>query len=261
MRSDTTPAVDAASGVPSAAHANGAGFLASVAGAVPSRTVVVLHAIKHAILTGELRPGQGLVETDLAGMLGVSKTPVREALKTLAGAGLVTMSPYKGATVRAVDDDLVRSVYDMRRLLEPEAVRRAVAHGAGTGRARDALRRSDRAADRADRSLANRDFHRALYLGCGNALLVSVLDGLRDQTALVSAAAWQRAPTWQAEAAEHEAILRAAEAGAADDASTLLAVHIEAFLTRNFPSLGDPGDPGHPREPRDFGDGGDTYAP
>ena len=86
---------------------------------MPSRTVVVLDAIKHAILTGELQPGQGLVETDLAGVLGVSKTPVREALKTLAGAGLVTMSPYKGAAVRAVDDDLVRSVYDLRLLLEP----------------------------------------------------------------------------------------------------------------------------------------------
>jgi len=230
---------------PLAAHGNGAGFLASVAGAVPSRTVVVLDAIKHAILTGRLRPGQALVETDLAGMLGVSKTPVREALKTLAGAGLVTMSPYKGATVRTVDDDLVRSVYDLRLLLEPEAVRRTVtrdnvtatAQGGGADAARQALVRSALATDRADRSLANRDFHRALYLDCGNALLVQVLDDLRDQTALVSAAAWQHAPTWQAEAAEHEAILRAATAGAAAAASDLLTAHIQNFLARNFPTL------------------------
>src|SRR5438105_5740775 len=73
-------------------------FLTGAAGALPSRTVAVLEAIKHAILAGELSPGQALVETDLAERLGVSKTPVREALKTLAGAGLVTMSPYKGAT-------------------------------------------------------------------------------------------------------------------------------------------------------------------
>ena len=165
--------------------------------AVPSRTVLVLDAIKHAILTGELLPGEPLVETDLAGLLGVSKTPVREALKTLAGAGLVTMSPYKGATVRAVDDDLVRSVYDLRLLLEPEAVRRSVRRGAGGAAARRALDRSAHTTDRADRSLANRDFHRALYGGCGNALLTGVLDGLRDQAALVSAAAWQRTPTWQ----------------------------------------------------------------
>ena len=228
MRSDTRSG---------AGQAGGAGFLTGVAGSVPSRTVVVLDAIKHAILTGELRPGQGLVETDLAGMLGVSKTPVREALKTLAGAGLVTMNPYKGAAVRAVDDDLVRSVYDLRLLLEPEAVRRAVAHGGQADAARHALQRSDQAADRAERSLANRDFHRALYLGCGNAMLVSVLDDLRDQTALVSAAAWQHAPTWRGEAAEHEEILRAATVGDADAAARLLTSHIESFLARNYPSL------------------------
>ena len=65
----------------------------------PSRTEAVLDAIKHAILTGDLSPGQALVETELAERLGVSKTPVREALKTLAGTGLVRMLLYKGATV------------------------------------------------------------------------------------------------------------------------------------------------------------------
>src|SRR6266498_508820 len=99
----------------------GLAFLTGAAGALPSRTVAVLEAIKHAILAGELRPGQALVETDLAEVLGVSKTPVREALKTLAGAGLVIMNPYKGAAVRVVDDELARHVYDARLLLEPEA--------------------------------------------------------------------------------------------------------------------------------------------
>ena len=203
----------------------------------------MLDAIKHAILAGEFRPGEPLVETDLAGVLGVSKTPVREALKTLAGAGLVTMSPYKGASVRTVDDELVRSIYDVRLLLEPEAVRRSVSGGGGWEAARQALARSGRAAGPADRSLANRDFHRGLYRGCGNALLIQMLDDLRDQTALVSAAAWRRAPaggtpTWQAEAAEHEAILAAATAGDASTAARLLNDHIESFLTRNFPSLG-----------------------
>jgi DNA-binding GntR family transcriptional regulator len=202
--------------------------------AIPPRTLVVLDAIKHAILTGELRPGQGLIETELAATLGVSKTPVREALKTLAGAGLVTMSPYKGATVRTVDDELARSVYDMRLLLEPEALRRSVPRTATWEAARRALDRSDAAADRAGRSLANRDFHRALYLGCGNALLVEVLDDLRDQTALVSAAVWQTNPSWQREAEEHRAILAAAEAGAAARAGELLSTHIESFVTRNF---------------------------
>ena len=230
--------------------------LDGTAGAMPSRTLVVLGAIKHAILTGELRPGQSLVETDLAQVLGVSKTPVREALKTLAGAGLVTMSPYKGAAVRTVDDDLARSVYDMRLLLEPEAVSRSVAQAAGTpiagalapavaapadpvapaawDLARHALARSDAATDPAERSLANRDFHRELYASCGNALLIKVLDDLRDQTALVSAAAWRQAPTWEHEAAEHRSVLAAAEVGDAERAAILLREHIESFFAESF---------------------------
>ncbi len=246
-------------------------FLNGSTGAAPSRTEAVLDAIKHAILAGELRPGQSLVETELAQLLGVSKTPVREALKTLAGAGLVTMSPYRGATVRAIDPASAAAVYDLRLLLEPEAVRRAVhAHGAqaraaqaraatagGTqagglragpggpdGRpwaaAQAALAASDAAAGQAQRSLANREFHRALYLGCGNSLLVKTLDDLRDQTALVSALSWEQAPSWHQEAAEHRAILAAARAGAGDEAAALLREHIEGFAARHFTTPGFP---------------------
>ncbi len=240
------------------AAAAGRTFLAGTVGAIPPRTLVVLDAIKHAILTGELRPGQGLVETELAQTLGVSKTPVREALKTLAGAGLVTMSPYKGAMVRRVDDDLAHSVYDMRLLLEPEALRRSIPRTGNWEAAGRALDRSDAATDRAGRSLANRDFHRALYLGCGNVLLVEVLDDLRDQTALVSAAAWLQTPSWEREAAEHRAILAAAEAGDAARACELLTGHIESFVARNFGSL--PGGPGV--APRDSAmPGGPGVAP
>ncbi|MCZ4125361.1 GntR family transcriptional regulator [Streptomyces sp. H39-S7] len=205
-------------------------------GSLPSRTEAVLDAIKHAILTGELKPGQSLVETELAARLGVSKTPVREALKTLAGTGLVVMSPYKGASVREVGHALARSVYDMRLLLEPVAAERTTAnpHGAW-GEAQAALDRADRAADGAERSLANRDFHRTLYAGCGNPLLVHSLDELRDQTALVSSAAWAVRPSWEMEAREHRAILRAAQDGKPDLVGTLLREHIGAFVARNFP--------------------------
>ncbi|MGH3163641.1 MAG: GntR family transcriptional regulator, partial [Streptosporangiaceae bacterium] len=216
-------------------------FLTGAAGALPSRTVAVLEAIKHAILTGELRPGQALVETDLAEVLGVSKTPVREALKTLAGAGLVTMNPYKGAAVRVVDDELARHVYDARLLLEPEALARAVTRGHDWQHAHQALHHADHAPDQAERSLANRDFHRELYAGCGNPLLAKMLDDLRDQTALVSVAAWRHepdwllhgtTPSWEHEAAEHRAVLRAAEDGDAERAAALLRGHITSFVAR-----------------------------
>jgi DNA-binding GntR family transcriptional regulator len=218
---------------------SGGAFLSGSVGAIPLRTAAVLEAIKHAILAGELRPGQSLVEAELAQQLGVSKTPVREALKTLAGAGLVTMSPYRGAAVRVIDPETAHAIYDLRLLLEPEAVRRAAARGGDTGAAGLALDRADASSDEAERSLANREFHRALYQDCGNPLLVAALDDLRDQTALISAAAWQHQPSWQQEAGEHRTILAAAAAGEADRAGELLAAHIASFAERQLPGKSD----------------------
>ncbi|GAA1916879.1 GntR family transcriptional regulator [Streptomyces durmitorensis] len=206
---------------------------------IPSRTQYVLEAVKHRILTGQLAPGQPLVETELAAQFAVSKTPVREALKTLAGTGLVVMSQYKGATVRTVDAAMAQEVYDVRLLLEPEALRRTVRSGALLEEARDALERADTAADAAERSLANREFHRALYLPCGNPLLSRMLDEVRDQAALVSAVAWATLPSWEREAAEHREILRLALAGEADAAAAGLHDHIASFVRRAFPE-GDP---------------------
>ena len=220
-------------------------FLTGAAGALPSRTVAVLEAIKRAILAGELKPGHPLIETDLATVLGVSKTPVREALKTLAGAGLVTMHPYRGAVVRVVDDAQARQIYDLRLLLEPEALTRTVTAGHDWRQAHHALTRADAAQDQAERSLANRDFHHELYAGCGNPLLVRTLDDLRDQAALVSTAAWRHDPAastpasrpgWEREAAEHRGVLAAAEAGDPGRAARLLHGHIISFVQRNFPA-------------------------
>jgi DNA-binding GntR family transcriptional regulator len=201
-------------------------------GLMPSRTARVLEIIRNAILSGELAPGSALVEQELAAQLGVSKTPVREALKTLEGTGLVVMVPYRGAAVRELTRADAVAIYDLRLLLEPEAVRRSVAAGADLSGAGECLRRARAAAGNAERSMANREFHRQLYAACGNALLVATLDGLRDRTALVSAASWAKSATWEAEAGEHEAILAAAEAGDADTARRLTAEHVAGFLHR-----------------------------
>lgn len=202
---------------------------------IPSRTQYVLEAIKHRILTGQLSPGQALVEAELAAHFGVSKTPVREALKTLAGTGLVVMSQYKGVTVRTVDAAMAREVYDVRLLLEPEALRRTITREASLAQAQEALVRAEEAQDQADRSLANRDFHRALYLPCGNPLLARMLDEVRDQAALVSTVAWAADPSWESEAHEHQEILRVSLTGDAQEAGRLLHAHIADFVRRAFP--------------------------
>ncbi|MDN3295116.1 GntR family transcriptional regulator [Streptomyces ficellus] len=202
---------------------------------IPSRTQYVLEAIKHAILTGQFAPGKALVEAELAAQYGVSKTPVREALKTLAGTGLVVMSQYKGVTVRTVDAAMAREVYDVRLLLEPEALRRTITRRASLEAAGQALIDADSAADQAERSLANREFHRALYLPCGNPLLARMLDEVREQAALVSTVAWSTDPSWQREADEHRQILGLALAGDAEGAASALHDHIASFVQRAFP--------------------------
>jgi len=207
-----------------------------------SRTELVLEEIRRAILTRRLLPGQPLVEMELASQLGVSKTPVREALKLLSGSGLVTFSPYKGASVRVVDRELAMAVYDVRLLLEPEAVGRAVSRGdqAGLVAARTALdsaravMTSDAMAsgDHSELSLLNRAFHQAMYCGCGNPLLISVLDDLRDRAALISVVGWETSPSWDVEWEEHRAILAAATDGADDLVTELTRGHIQGFLDR-----------------------------
>ncbi|MFG3585308.1 GntR family transcriptional regulator [Streptomyces sp. NPDC047990] len=218
--------------------------MTSVPTPIPSRTQFVQEGIKHRILTGQLTPGQALVESELAAQFGVSKTPVREALKTLAGTGLVVMNQYKGVTVRMVDADMAREVYDVRLLLEPEALRRSVLRGASLAAAQDALTRADDASDTAERSLANREFHRALYTSCGNPLLGRMLDEVRDQAALVSAVAWAADPSWEREADEHREILRLALAEDADGAARALHSHIESFVRRAFPPAQEEGGQG-----------------
>ncbi|MFJ8913282.1 GntR family transcriptional regulator [Amycolatopsis sp. NPDC102389] len=209
-----------------------------------SRTEVVLDEIRRGILTRELKPGQPLVEAELAARLGVSKTPVREALKVLSNTGLVTFSPYKGASVCVVDAELAKSVYDVRMVLEPEAVRRSVERRSPDllEDAAEALKEASAAIsdkDQAALSLLNRRFHRALYSGCGNPLMVSMLDDLRDRAALISVVGWEANPSWRKEWTEHKAVLAAAKKGDAEGAAGLLRAHIGDFLERILETIGD----------------------
>ncbi|MGW5702115.1 GntR family transcriptional regulator [Amycolatopsis japonica] len=209
-----------------------------------SRTEVVLDEIRRGILTRELKPGQPLVEAELAARLGVSKTPVREALKVLSNTGLVTFSPYKGASVCVVDAELAKSVYDVRMVLEPEAVRRSIERRSPDllEDAAEALKEASAALsdkDHAALSLLNRRFHRALYSGCGNPLMVSILDDLRDRAALISVVGWEANPSWRKEWNEHKAVLAAAKKGDAEGAAGLLRTHIGDFLERTLETIGD----------------------
>ena len=83
---------------------------------------MVLEAIQKKIFNGEYQEGERLVETKIAKELGVSQSPVREALRELEGMGLVENIPYRGCSVRAVNSERLQQIYAMRSLLELDAV-------------------------------------------------------------------------------------------------------------------------------------------
>ncbi|MCC6617328.1 MAG: GntR family transcriptional regulator [Anaerolineae bacterium] len=83
----------------------------------------VANRLRRLILTQQLKPGDRLVQNDLAAQLGVSRTPVREALQQLATEGLVMISPYKGATVAEFAPEEIEAIYHVRIALESYAAR------------------------------------------------------------------------------------------------------------------------------------------
>ena len=208
-----------------------------------SRGDLIAGEIKRAILSGRYEAGSPLTEKLIADELGTSKTPVREALKSLSGTGLVTSSSHRGTFVRTVDAAMALAVCDLRLLLEPEAVRRTILRGLDPVALKSAIGRMVAAGDGEDmyeRSLANRAFHRRLYAGCGNPALVKVLDDLTDVNALISITVWGHVGSWTGEALEHRKMAKDALAGRADSAAGRLRRHIEVFQQRVVDALGQP---------------------
>lgn len=209
----------------------------------PSRAELAVDAIRKAILGGVFPPGQQLVERTLAAQLGVSKTPIREALRSLENSGLLDSHPSRGVIVRRVDAKLVEDLYAYRLLLEPTAVRLAIPHQ-DPALLRRAQKTLETARDRGGQrdlsglSQLNRTFHELLYERCPNDLIASGLSGMRDQLTLVAAAGWRTEPTWDLERGEHLAIMEAVTNGDADEAARLTHEHIESAWARLLSTIG-----------------------
>lgn len=136
--------------------------------------------LRNAILSGEFTDGQELSLTDTAARLKVSRTPVREALQLLESEGLVELRMNREAVVRSIDERFVRDHFDMRILLEGEAVRRA--SGKMPMDSLLALQKSvpldDSAAIFAMYDAYNHDFHHLIWEGAGNQKLYAILESL-----------------------------------------------------------------------------------
>src|SRR4029077_11389899 len=95
---------------------------------VRNASAAATELIREAILDGRLPPGHRLKEEELARELGISRTPVREALLVLQTEGLIDAAPNRGAVVRSHDSDDLEDLYQLRALLEGYVARRAAAH-------------------------------------------------------------------------------------------------------------------------------------
>ena len=94
-------------------------------GSIRTVSAAAADAIRTAILDGELAPGDRLKEREIAQQLGISSTPVREALQSLDAEGLIELVPNRGATVRSYDEETLEEIYRLRALLEGHAAGQA----------------------------------------------------------------------------------------------------------------------------------------
>lgn len=85
----------------------------------------VASAIRDTIISGKIKPGTRLIEADISVQLGVSRSPLREAFRTLASEGLLTISPYKGVFVTKLNERDLYEIYELRILLESYGIRQA----------------------------------------------------------------------------------------------------------------------------------------
>ncbi len=147
---------------------------------------VVFNTLRQAILKGELEPGERLMEIQLADRLGVSRTPIREAIRKLELEGLVLMIPRKGAEVAKISEKSLRDVLEVRRSLEELAIELACERmddedieklEAAQENFREAVKNGD------SMTIAETDeaYHDIIYNGTGNNRLVQILNNLREQ--------------------------------------------------------------------------------
>jgi DNA-binding GntR family transcriptional regulator len=203
----------------------------------PTAQEAALAALRQAIVTRELLPGEQVVQERLSTRFGVSRVPLREALKVLEGEGQVVYSPHRGYFVADLSlDDLVEA-YRIRDLLESEAVRVGVpTMTAGQVREVAALaERWDEAAkadDLAAMTTTNRDFHFALIAACAMPRLIRMIRVLWDATDAYRAAYYVESGSRTAVTREHRTIVAAVRRRDADAVVVRLREHREAAVAR-----------------------------
>lgn len=204
--------------------------------------VAAYDAIRDGIIAGHLPPGMKLNQTELAEQLGLSTTPVREALRRLAGDGLVQIDAYHGASVAQLNEEELREIYAIRAALEPMAIRRAVGtiSSEELDRATELWQLMETDLDAAEWVEANREFHGTLSSPGDSLILEPILVSLRDRAAPYVRLSLALDPTAKNRTnAEHGQILGAYRSRDADLAVELQVAHLHGTLDvilRNWPN-------------------------
>lgn len=194
----------------------------------------VLGTLERELVSGRLKPAQRLDETELALRFKVSRTPVREALKALAGQGLVELRPRSGAFVAQPSDRELIEMFET--MAEMEAACAGFAARRSTAEDRTRLEAANKACEKARLAAdapafykANVAFHDAMCRAAGNGFLADQTLALRRRLE-----PWRRGVTWnpgmmQASVPEHAAILAAIIAGDATAAAERTRAHLDTL--------------------------------
>lgn len=193
---------------------------------------VVFNTLRRAILKGELKPGERLMEIALADKLGVSRTPIREAIRKLELEGLVVMAPRKGAKVASITERDLNDVLEVRKGMEVLAI--SLACKRITGEELEKLESIERSFQSLIESgnlteLAEMDvkFHDTIYQATNNQRLVQLLNNLREQMYRYRMEYLKDIAVRRTLAEEHKAIFEALRGRDESKAQNYVSVHID----------------------------------
>jgi DNA-binding GntR family transcriptional regulator len=192
-------------------------------------------SLRDAIIGGRLQPGDSLVISTLAKELGLSATPLREALGRLAAEGLVEMQPHGSARVASVDLHEAVEIYELRQLLEPMALERSVAKADGQYAHRVESAWQTLTASRWSTASDHAAFHRELLSCCDSTWMLRLSTMLSDRAGLMMKVSALAKPADYNLAESHRRLKELAvggdAAGAADELRRHLAGTVRALQT------------------------------
>lgn len=202
--------------------------------------------LRAAILNGDVGPGDPLVISTLAAQLGLSATPLREALRNLAAEGLVVLQSHGKARVAEIDLHEASEIYDLRMMLEPEALERSVRNSDAGYRHRVEGAWQALGVSRVAPASAHAAFHRELLSACDSSWLLRLSTMLADRSALMITVAVRSQSDRYNTAERHRVLKELAVGGDADAAAAELRNHLAgsiAYLSTVRDAESRPGSP------------------